>query len=235
MQAVGILEFIDHHLAVAGAPFVADILVLIEKAHGLHEQVVEIHGIQRMEFAVVACVNCSDDGLVVLRSCPAVVLGFADEVFCQAGVEFFILCCDAVDDFFDEPELVAFVENGKVVFIADLVGIGAENPHAEGMECGCRDLVGLLLGEHSPDALFHFASGFVGESDGQNFGGGGSRRDEPGDAGHDGAGFSGSRACEDEQWAVLVGGGALLFGIQVVKAEAAHGSSRRAKRARTSG
>ena len=75
------MEFIDHHLAVAGAPFVADILVIIEKAHGLHEQVVEIHGIQGMELAVVACVNRSDDSLVVLRCGPAVVLGFADEVF----------------------------------------------------------------------------------------------------------------------------------------------------------
>ena len=131
--------------------------------------------------------------------------------------------------------MVALVENGEVVFIADLVGIGAENPHAEGMECGCGDLVGLLLVEHSPDTLFHFAGSFVGESDGQNFGGRGSRRDQPGDAGHYSAGFSGSRACENKQRAALVAGCALLFGIEVVETEAAHGSSLRAKRARTSG
>ena len=201
----------------------------------MDEQVVEIHRIERMEFAVVACINRSDDSLVVLRRGPAVVFGFADQVFCQPGVEFFILRYDAINDFFDEPELVALVENGEVVFVSDLVGIGAENPHAEGMECGCRDFVRLLLVEHSPDALLHFAGGFVGEGHGQNFGRRGSRRDQPCNAGHDGAGFSGSCAGEYEQWAVLVGGRALLFGIEVVETEAAHGNSRRAKRARTSG
>ena len=235
LQAVGVLEFIDHHLAVAGAPFVPDILVFVEKAHGLHEQVVEIHRIQRMKLAVVAGIDRADHGFVVLWRGPAVVFGFADEVFCQAGIEFFILGRDAVDDFFDQPELVALVKDGEVVFVADFLGIASENPDAEGVEGGCGDLVRFVFAQHPGDALLHFAGRFVGEGDGQNFRRGSAGRDEPGDAGNDGSGFSSPRSGKDEQRAVLVRGGALLLGIQVVESEAAHGSSLRANRTRTSG
>ena len=140
--------------------------MIIQKAHGLDEQVVEIHRIQRMEFAVVARIHRADDSLVVLRRGPAVVFGLADEVLCEAGIEFFIFRRDAIDDLFDEAELVAFVKNGEVVFVADLVGIGAKDPHAEGVEGGCGDFICLLLVEHSPDALLHLAGCLVCEGDG---------------------------------------------------------------------
>ena len=147
-----------------------------------------------MQFAVVARIHRADHGLVVLRSRPTVVFRFADEVFREAGIEFFVLRGDAVDDLFDEAELVAFVKNGEIIFVADLVGIRPEDSHAEGMECGCSDFIRLLLVEHSADTLLHLSSGFVGEGDGQDFRGRCASRYEPSDASHDGASFSGSRA-----------------------------------------
>ena len=119
-----------------------------------------------MEFAVVARIHRADHGFVVLRCGPAIVFGLADEVLCEAGIKFFIFRRDAIDDLFDEAELVALVKNGEVVFVADLVGIGAEDPHAEGVKCGCGDFIRLLLVKHSPDALLHLAGCLVREGDG---------------------------------------------------------------------
>ena len=223
LKAVRILELIHEHLGKPRAPFFADGWVVVQEFHRLHEEVVEIHGVQSVEFAVVAGIDRADHGLVILRRGPAIILGFADEVFREAGVELFVLRRHAVDDLFDEPELVALVENREIVFVSELVGIGPENPHAEGVEGRGRDIGRLLLGEHSGDSLLHLAGGLVGERDGENFRGWRPGGDQPSDARNDRAGFSRSRAGEDQQGAGLVGGGALLLGVEIIESEAGHG------------
>ena len=134
LEAVRILELIHEHLGKPRAPFFPDGWVVVQEFHRLHKEVVEIHRVQRMEFAVVAGIDGADHGLVILRRGPAIILGFADEVFREAGVEFFILRRHAVDNLFDEPELVTLVENREIVFVSELFGIGPENPHAESVE-----------------------------------------------------------------------------------------------------
>ena len=101
------------------------------------------------------------------------------------------------------------------------------------MKRGCGDFIRLLLGEHSPDALLHLAGCLVREGDGQDFGGGSASRDEPGDAGYNGPSFSCPCAREDQQWPVLMGGCALLFGVEVIKAEAGHCGSKVARESAT--
>ena len=130
--------------------------------------------------------------------------------------------------------MVAFVKDREVVFVADLDRIGTENPNAQSMKRAGRDLRRLVV-NHPFDALLHFASGLVREGHGENFCRIDARGDQPSDAGHDGSRLARASASEDQERARLVGGGALLLGIEIVKSESAHGSSRSAKRARTRG
>ena len=130
--------------------------------------------------------------------------------------------------------MVAFVKDREVVFVADLVCIGAKDPNAQSMKRAGRDLQRLVV-NHPFDALLHFASGLVREGHGENFRGIDARGDQPSDAGHDGSSLARASASEDQERSGLVGGGALLLGIEIVKSESAHSSSRSAKRARTRG
>ena len=130
--------------------------------------------------------------------------------------------------------MVAFVKDREVVFVADLDRIGAENPNAKSVKRAGRDLRRLVV-NHPLDALLHFAGGLVRESHSENFRGIDARGHQPRDAGHDGSGLARASTSEDQERPGLVGGGALLLGIEIVKSESAHGSSRSAKRARTRG
>ena len=200
----------------------------------MDEKIVKIHGVESEKFAVVAGIDRANHCLVVLRSGPSVVLRFADQVFCEAGVELFVFGCDSVDDFFDQPELVALVENSEIIFIADLVGIAPEDADAQGMKRAGGELRGFII-DHRFDAFLHLSSGFVGEGHCKDLAGFDALGDQPGDAGDDRARFTCASASENEEGAGLMRGGALLFRIEVVEAKAAHGRMRFAKREITSG
>ena len=122
MEAVGVLELVHHQVVEALLPLKPDCFVLFEKLHGEQKQVVEVDGVKRFEFGLVTGENCADEAFFVARGrfTPAVIFGFGNEVLRQIRLQLFIFGSRAGDDFFDEPDLVAFIVNGKVVLVAQL-------------------------------------------------------------------------------------------------------------------
>ena len=93
--------------------------------------------------------------------------------------------------------MVAFIKDREVVFVADLVCIGAEDPNAKSVKCA-GGYLGRLVVDHPLDAFLHFAGGLVCEGHGEDFGGIDARGDQPSDAGHDGSRLTRASTSENE-------------------------------------
>ena len=66
-------------------------------------------------------------------------------------------------EFADDFGAVGRVENGKVFFITDLIGLFAQNLHTQRVEGANRQPARLRLRQHFGDAFLHFRGGFIGK------------------------------------------------------------------------
>ena len=199
LETVRVLKFVHHEVAEPAVPAFLDGQVIVEEFYGEEKQVVEIDRVERFEFGVVAQEDGTEQGLVILRFAPAVVLRFADGVFRGVRVEFFVLGCRASDDLFDETHLVALVVNREVLFVAEGFDVLPQDAHAKGVEGGHGDFFCLLFRDERGKALAHFGRGFVGKCDGQYTVGRDALAEHVGGAHRDDARLSAARSGKDEQ------------------------------------
>ena len=117
----------------------------------------------------------------------------------------------------EEDDLLGAVQHAEVRRQADLQGVLAHQPVAEGVEGG--DLhVGVAVGHQGVDALLHLGGGLLGEGQGQDLLGARlALGDEVGDAPRDDGGLAGAGAGDDQEGTGLVGDGGALLVVQAVE------------------
>ena len=96
--------------------------------------------------------------------------------------------------------MVAFIEDREVVFVADLVRVGAKDTNAKSVKRAGREF-GRFVVDHPFDALLHFAGGFVREGHSENFCGIDACGHQPRDTGHDGSRLACASTGENEEGA----------------------------------
>ena len=154
---------------------------------------------------MVAGENCADEAFFVAggRFAPAVIFRFGNKVLRQIWLQFFVFRSRAGDDFFDEPYLVAFVVNRKVVLVAQFFDARAQDSHAQSVEGAHQHFGGLGFFHHPGQTLAHFVGGFVRERHGQYVCWRDALGQQVGDSASDHARFSSACAGQNEQRAVL--------------------------------
>ncbi len=223
MGGVGILIFIDQHVAKAVVILGEDFGVFLEQANAFEQEIAEIGGVQ-----------CFEPGLIVLVDLLALaigkepgigrgdVLGQQAAIFPAihhgrelAGRPAFLVDVFGGEQLLDQTDLVVGVQNREIGAQADQFGVATDQPRADGVE-GAKPWHALDRGsDQLADALLHLAGGLVGEGDGEDLVATGfSRGKDMGDAGGQDAGLSRAGAGEDQQGAFGCLYRLALFGVE---------------------
>jgi hypothetical protein len=204
------LKFVDQDGGVAFLVFLQHVRALVEQEHGLHEQVVEVHGVVGLQQRLVVGVDAARDfgdvvGGGVLVGGDELVFGAADAVEQLIGREFFVVQVELFEDLLDGLKLVGRIEDDEVTaVVGQVVAFAAQDARAGGVE-GAHGEAAQVAAEQRFDAVAHFAGGFVGEGDGHDAPGGKAQRlDQVDDAVGEHARFAAARPGEHQHGA---GGG----------------------------
>jgi hypothetical protein len=108
------------------------------------------------------------------------------------------------------------VENREITAVTKQVGVRAQNPRANGMECSAPKLA-QFMSEQIRDAAHHFAGGLVGERQQQNAIGGNALFEQVRDAVGERAGLARAGAGDDERGTGRRGDGGELLGVQLAR------------------
>ena len=224
LEPVGVLKFVHHEVAKFPLPLLAHRRVLGEQLVGEQQQIVKIHRVHRLQLLLVFRKHRRRQRLLVARRhlAPPVALRFTDQALRHIRLQLFILRRRAGDDLFDQPGGVALVVNAEVSFVAQLVDVLPQHPHAERVKGGHGHRLGLLRRDQFRQPLAHFLCRLVRESDRKDLRRVHALRDEKRHACRDDARLPGARAGEDEQRTLGRAHGAFLLGIEVEKSEAGH-------------
>ncbi len=173
LRDVGILELIHQHMMEALGVFFAHIGMFFEQVGGHQQQVVEIHAVGLLEQFLVFFVDAFHgfvavgfDGEIVRAD--QFVLGARNRPVDDDRAIEFVVEIEFLDGCFDHLFLVVGVEDDKLVVDRQPVRLAAQDAGAGGVESAEQQAARHLLAEQLLDAVFHFAGGFVGESDGQH-------------------------------------------------------------------
>jgi hypothetical protein len=219
LGGVGVLKFVHQHVLVALLVFLQHVGPFVEEQNGVHEQIVEVHGVVGLQRYLIAFVDAAGYfgdvvGGAVNVGGDEFVFGRADAVEDFGRRELFVVEVEFFEDLFDDLKLVGGVEDDEVaVVVGEVVGFAAQDASADGME-GAHCQAAWRRFEHVGDAVGHFAGRFVGEGDGQDLPGGEAHfAHQVDDALGEDAGFAAAGAGEDEDGA---GDGCLLLGVQTL-------------------
>ena len=178
LSHVGVLELVHANVAEAALIALADLGMRPKQKHGLHDQIVKIHGVGLAQELLVGLVHARD----LLG--PKIASRLHRE---GVGREELVLCAaDGVDHALDGEQLfvdvtaphggknclfgVVGIVDGKALAVAHQLAVAAQNTHAKRVE-GARDDVGGRLGtvgEHLLQSLADLACRLVGKGDGKH-------------------------------------------------------------------
>ena len=208
LGAVGVLVFVDHDELVVVPAGLQGFGMVAKQSEGQENEVVEIDGIAGLEGGFVAVADMFEHGEGIgVRTgggLPAVVLEPAEHGEDGGGIDLVGAAGDAGEDAFHGAQLVAFVIDHEVAFVAEVMDVVPEDANAEGVEGadGGPGLASVSLpgrfGQEFANAFLHFAGGLVGEGDGEDVVRCDAFPDHVGDAEGDDSCFAGAGACEDE-------------------------------------
>src|SRR5215211_3932424 len=171
---VGVLVLVHMDVLEAGLVAFADLGEELEEGYGLHDQVVEVHGVVLVEALLAEVVDLGD----VLRD---VALGIAQEVIGGhkdvlggadlglegAWVEALGVLAELHDTSLDEPDLVGAVVDRELPLVAQLLRVNPEDARAEGVEG--RDPHPPRVGANEEGyPVLHLAGGLVREGYGKD-------------------------------------------------------------------
>src|SRR5215212_2649894 len=217
LGVVCILVFVDVDVFEAGLVAFADFGEELEEGYGLHYEVVEVHGVVLVESPLVEVVDLGDVlGDVAFRVAQKVVRGHKDVLrganlgLKRPRVEALGVLAELHDAPLDEPDLIRAVVDGELSFVAELLGVDAQDAGAEGVEGGDPHPPGVGADEESYPVL-HLTGGLVGEGYSQDLFG----RGEPlvykvGDTMREHARLPAPRAGKDEEGTFRV-----LYGVKL--------------------
>ena len=217
LRGVGVLVFIDQHMAQQALPLFAHRVVVLEQAHGQADEVIKIHTLVGREALFIALHEQSDAALVVVlrhgqgAACvPALVFPGADAplpLACRGHVG------RATGAVFQDGGHVIGIEDAEVGLEPQHVAVFAHHAHAQGVEGTHQHFFGAPPNQGS-GALAHLGCGLVGEGDGGNAPGRQPLLDQVGNFVCDDPGFARARARQHQAGALGVVNGLELGKIQ---------------------
>ncbi len=229
MEFVGVLVFIHEDELEAALVQFANVEVVLQELEPEREEIVKVHCIggafagaitvseiadlagQQVEMLVLFGQNLGD-GLMRVNGQGE---DFAED-FGFGEVAGFGVNTRFGDARRDQMFGVFAVEDGEVAFIAEFIGVGAQDAVADGVE-GAAPQFAQLLAEQIGDAPHHFAGGFVGEGEQQDAVGGNALFEQVGDAIDEGARLAGAGAGNDERRAGRRGNGGVLLLVEFTR------------------
>lgn len=201
-------------------PLGADFGVVGEEGGGADEEIVKIEGatggfgffIGSEEFGDLFLLGIIGAGGIGLGS-VAMIFAFTDGAEDEFGLEGFGVEFKLFGEAFDESLLIFGVINDEIG--VEIGGGMFDAKKADGNTVEGAEIWKTNIGtKKTGNALAHFASGFVGEGDGEDLMGGGAVLDEVGDAMSEGFGFAGTGASENEEGAGEGVSGEGLSGVE---------------------
>ena len=173
---VGVLVFVDQHVAEPGLVVREHLRVVAEQPQHLQQQVAEVCRVELLQALLVGGVEGCALALGKGEGLPArhligrqpSILPAVDQG-CQLAARPAVLVeALALDHLLDEAHLVVGVEDGEARLEAHQLGVPAQDLDADGME-GSEPRHALHgAADQLADAILHLARGLVGESDGQD-------------------------------------------------------------------
>ena len=207
LHAIGVLVLIDHQMR--GAPLILFECrgIIAQQLVGQQLQVAEVHRIDSAQTFAIEPVEVRDRGVASglgargkLGRRDRLVLGLLDAGARQLG-RGRICQCGRLDDVADDRHRIAFIEDGKILLVANRARLGAQNPRARRMKRA--DPRRLRTIDQRGDALTHLTGGLVGEGDREHLARVGvALAEQVGDTIGDRASLAGTGAGQDEDRAV---------------------------------
>ncbi len=225
LRGVGVLVFIHHHVAVAGAAGFQRHGLLAEEPQREQNQIVKVHRIAGAQGRFVAGAEVLGQGAPAgvgqRRRMLAAIAKPAEPGQNCRGISLRIRGGNLRQDLFEDAKLLRFVIDDEVALVAEFLDVLPQNAHAQGVKGanggGQRGRGGrggrgaarrLAPGSSQPfadqlgDPLLHLARRLVGECDAQNVAGGNPALDEMRHAMRNHPRLAGSRAGQDQDRAV---------------------------------
>ena len=173
---VGVLVLIDQHVLELVHVLAAYVFMMFKEQIGLHQQVVEVHGISLTATLGIAHVDLGLLGLLGVEERAVdvgsrqhqVVLGHRD-MFAD-GSRFVDLVIEShlLDDTLHQRTGIGLVVNSKIGVIAYRLGLGTQYTGKDGVEGAHLQIAGLVQPHQPPYALLHLAGRLVGKGQGQD-------------------------------------------------------------------
>ncbi len=230
LRGVRVLIFVHHDVTIFRAAGFERVGMLAEQPQREQNQIVEIHGVAGVQRGFVTLGECARASARTLsiaesRRVFAAVLELAQHRQHRAGIGLLALGGNVREDFFDRAELLRFVVDDEIAFVAQFLDVLAQNADAERMEGADGRAVRLCASESGfrrsgsslRDALLHFARGLVGERDAEDVSRRNAALDHVRDAEGDDARLARARARQDQHRAVMVSAARRCCGLSVFK------------------
>ena len=177
LEVVGVLILVDEDVAELPLVELPDVLVLLEEADGVEDDVVKVQSSGRPELLLVGQVDVGDlletevplgPALVhVLRRQEHLVLGPGNVAQDGSGLEGLLVHVQLLQALLDDPEGVVGVVDGEGGGKAQLLDVPPQDAHAGRVEGGRPDVVGIGTNGGFQTG-FQFPGGLVGEGDGDD-------------------------------------------------------------------
>ena len=175
LRIVRVLILVDQHIVESFYVLLTDILMLMKQQIGLHQQVVEIHGVSLSATLRIPIIYISHlrtllldivcrprAGLVGTRH-QQMVLGHRNTVGHTGRLVNLVIELHLFDNVLDKRTRIRLVVNGKITVEADDVGFCSQNTCKDGVECAHLQTLSPLLPHKASNTLFHLTSSLVGK------------------------------------------------------------------------
>ena len=197
--------------------------MLAEQAHGVDEEVVEVHrpGLEQAGLVLArtrrrACGRrCAGPAAATSSGVEQLVLPPADQPVHAARREALGVEVQVADDVAGQPHRIGLVVDGELAGVAEAVGVGPQDAHARRVERAHPHRPGHRPDERG-DAVAHLVGGLVGERDGEDLRRGHALVDQVGDAVGEHPRLARTGAGDDEQRPAAVHDGVELVGVEPV-------------------
>ncbi|OPZ64437.1 MAG: hypothetical protein BWY83_03190 [bacterium ADurb.Bin478] len=175
LGVIGILILIHHQVAKPVLIILFHQRKQLEQLDGLDQQIVEIHGIQFRQAAIIGSVNFRDErilfvihGLVHFVGTNEIVFRHADLVADLARRQLLHRQIHIQQNAFEQGLLILFVIDGKSRGVADAFRLSTEEPCKQRMK-RADPHAGDQMRRQPAHTLAHLAGCFVGKGHGQDF------------------------------------------------------------------
>ena len=209
LRDVGVLVFVDQHVAETLLEIGEHVDVLLEEAKAFEQQVAEVGGVQGLQPLLILGIELAALAVRVgigfavrdlVRRQPAVLpaVDRRGELACRPAL---LVNVVGGDDLLQEADLIVGVEDREVGAQPHHLRMAAQNLHADRMKrAEPRHPFGALFADQLADAQLHLARRLVGEGHGEDLRGpGAAGREDMRDAGRQNARLAGAGPRQDKK------------------------------------